>query len=86
MSSNLTNASLVEWASSWVPDDPPGQRARFCEGLRAELEARRLQAFRDGYDWGYEHGGDGKSDMQHQAWNAYTAPEQSSVAKPGDST
>lgn len=47
---NLTRESLVEWASSWVPEKNPydgdsnpcdaasgGYRARFAEALRAEL-------------------------------------------------
>lgn len=36
----LSNESVLEWAASWVPDEPPGQRARFVEGLRRELESR----------------------------------------------
>ena len=34
----MTKESIVEWASSWVPDSPPGQRKRFAEALAAELK------------------------------------------------
>jgi hypothetical protein len=34
----LTRESLIEWASSWVPDSPPGQRTRFSAALAAELQ------------------------------------------------
>lgn len=33
----LTKESLIEWASSWVPDNPAGQRERFAKGLASEL-------------------------------------------------
>lgn len=36
----LTDDSLIEWASYWVADDPPGQRARFAEAMRNELMQR----------------------------------------------
>jgi hypothetical protein len=36
----LSDESLVEWASGWVPDEPPGQRARFVQALRNELQDR----------------------------------------------
>lgn len=36
----MTDESLIEWAASWVPDDPPGQRARFADALRTEIVAR----------------------------------------------
>ncbi len=36
----MSDESLVEWAASWVPDDPSGQRARFAEALRSELRQR----------------------------------------------
>lgn len=35
----MTRASLIDWASHWVPDDPPGQRARFVAALTQELNA-----------------------------------------------
>lgn len=37
---SLTDDSLIEWAASWVPDVPAGQRDRFAVALRAELESR----------------------------------------------
>ena len=37
----MTKESIVEWASSWVTDQPPGQRARFAEALAAELKGWR---------------------------------------------
>lgn len=37
---NLSDESLVEWASSWVHDEPPGQRDRFVKALREELARR----------------------------------------------
>lgn len=43
----LSNESVLEWAASWVPDEPPGQRARFVEGLRRELECRPETARHD---------------------------------------
>lgn len=39
----MTPESIVEWAASWVPDDPPGQRERFIDGLRLELDALRAE-------------------------------------------
>jgi hypothetical protein len=39
----LTDESIVEWASGWVLDSPPGQRARFAEALREELLRRTHQ-------------------------------------------
>lgn len=34
----MTKESLIEWASHWVPDEPPGQRQRFVDGLAGELK------------------------------------------------
>lgn len=34
----MNKESLVDWASSWVPDVPEGQRKRFAEALASELE------------------------------------------------
>lgn len=39
---NLSVRSLIEWASSWVPDVPEGQRARFVAALRDELKTHGL--------------------------------------------
>jgi len=33
----LTRESLIDWAASWVPDSPAGQRKRFADALAAEL-------------------------------------------------
>jgi hypothetical protein len=30
--------SLIDWAASWVHDQPEGQRARFVEALTGELQ------------------------------------------------
>lgn len=35
-----TDESFVEWAASWVPDEPPGQRERFAAALRQEMQWR----------------------------------------------
>jgi hypothetical protein len=46
----MTKESLLEWAASWVPDSPSGQKSRFVEDdstptLRFDRnEVRRLQA------------------------------------------
>ena len=40
----LTDDSLIDWASGWVQDEPPGQRARFVEALRHELDQRAKHA------------------------------------------
>jgi hypothetical protein len=42
----LTEDSLIEWAASWVPDEPSGQRVRFAEALRLELAEQRREAER----------------------------------------
>jgi hypothetical protein len=33
----MTRESLIEWAASWVPDNPPGQRQRFADSLAEAL-------------------------------------------------
>lgn len=40
MDRNLTDESIIEWAASWVRDEPEGQRERFAKALREELERR----------------------------------------------
>lgn len=40
----LTRESLIDWASHWVPDEPPGQRGRFTEALAEELKEWRPPA------------------------------------------
>lgn len=37
-----TKDSLIEWAGGWVPDIPPGQRARFTAALADELKHWRM--------------------------------------------
>lgn len=42
----LTDLALLEWASGWLPECPVGDptfRARFLDGLLAELKARRAE-------------------------------------------
>jgi hypothetical protein len=34
----FTRASLIEWACTWVRDEPPGQRERFREAFTREIE------------------------------------------------
>lgn len=40
----MTKDSIVEWAASWVPDEPAGQRKRFADALAAELQNWREPA------------------------------------------
>ncbi len=35
---SLTKESLIEWATSWVPNKPPLQKQRFTEALAIELK------------------------------------------------
>lgn len=42
----MTDESVIEWASGWLLECPPGDptfRARFLDGLLAELKARRVE-------------------------------------------
>lgn len=44
MARNLTDESIIEWAASWVRDEPEGERERFAKALREELQ-RRIPGF-----------------------------------------
>lgn len=69
----MTKASIVEWASSWVPDSPPGQRQRFSEALATELKDWKEPDLRRGLP--YPEGMGEESRRLHREYNALVAAQ-----------
>lgn len=67
----MTKESVVEWAASWVPDVPAGQKQRFAEALAAELKNWREPESRAHYPEGM---GD-ESRRIHREYNALVAAQ-----------